>query len=152
MMSLGDQSRRGFGGVKMVADLLNTIDARLSSTILTAVEQDSPQLAVSIRNLMFTFEDFLEVPESSIRELMGQLDKKALALSLKGATEELKDHFFKSMSTRAVEMLKEDMESMGPVRSREINQAQQDCIVIARKLEAQGKVVLKNEAEDSFVV
>jgi flagellar motor switch protein FliG len=152
MMSLGDQSRRGFGGVKMVADLLNTIDARLSSTILTAVEQDSPQLAVSIRNLMFTFEDFLEVPESSIRELMGQLDKKALALSLKGATEELKDHFFKSMSTRAVEMLKEDMESMGPVRSREINQAQQDCIAIARKLEAQGKVVLKNEAEDSFVV
>jgi flagellar motor switch protein FliG len=152
MMSLGDQSRRGFGGVKMVADLLNTIDARLSSTILTAVEQDSPQLAVSIRNLMFTFEDFLEVPESSIRELMGQLDKKALALSLKGATEELEDHFFKSMSTRAVEMLKEDMESMGPVRSREINQAQQDCIAIARKLEAQGKVVLKNEAEDSFVV
>jgi flagellar motor switch protein FliG len=152
MMSLGEQSRRGFGGVKMVADLLNTIDARLSSTILTAVEQDSPQLAVSIRNLMFTFEDFLEVPETSIRELMGQLDKKSLALSLKGATEELKDHFYKSMSTRAVEMLKEDMESLGPVRSREINQAQQDCIAIARKLEAQGKVVLKNEPEDSFVV
>jgi len=152
MMSLGEQSRRGFGGVKMVADLLNTIDARLSSTILTAVEQDSPQLALSIRNLMFTFEDFLEVPETSIRELMSQLDKKSLALSLKGATEELKDHFFKSMSTRAVEMLKEDMESLGPVRSREINQAQQDCITIARKLEAQGKVVLKNEPEDSFVV
>ena len=152
MMSLGEQSRRGFGGVKMVADLLNTIDTRLSTTILTAVEQDSPQLAVSIRNLMFTFEDFLEVPETSIRELMAQLDKKSLAMSLKGATEELKDHFFKSMSSRAVEMLKEDMESLGPIRSREVNQAQQDCIAVARKLEAQGKVVLKNEVEESFVL
>jgi flagellar motor switch protein FliG len=80
------------------------------------------------------------------------LDKKALALALKGATEQLKDHFFKSMSSRAVEMLKEDMESLGPIRTREVNQAQQDSIVLARKLEAQGKMILKNEAEDSFVV
>jgi flagellar motor switch protein FliG len=152
MLSLGEQSRRGFGGVKAVADLLNTVDARFSTTILEAVEQDSPQLAVSIRNFMFTFDDFLEVPEASIRELLGQLDKKTLALSLKGATEQLKDHFFKSMSSRAVEMLKEDMESLGPIRTREVNQAQQDSIVLARKLEAQGKMILKNEAEDSFVV
>src|SRR6267378_953126 len=152
MLSLGEQSRRGFGGVKAVADLLNTVDARLGATILEAVEQDSPQLAVSIRNFMFTFEDFLEVPEASIRELLGQLDKKTLALGLKGATEQLRDHFFKSMSSRAVEMLKEDMESLGPIRTREVNQAQQDSIVLARKLEAQGKMILKNEAEDSFVV
>ena len=152
MLSLGEQSRRGFGGVKAVADLLNTIDTRLSTTILEAVEQDSPQLAVSIRNLMFTFEDFLEVPEASIRELMSQIDKKSLAICLKGATEELKDHFFKAMSTRAVEMLKEDMESLGPIRGRDINQAQQDCISLARKLETQGKMILKNEPEDSFVI
>lgn len=152
MLSLGEQSRRGFGGIKAVADLLNTIDTRLSTTILEAVEQDSPQLAVSIRNFMFTFEDFLEVPEASIRELLGQLDKKTLALGLKGATEQLRDHFFKSMSSRAVEMLKEDMESLGPVRSREVNQAQQDSIVLARKLEAQGKMILKNESEDALVV
>jgi len=152
MLSLGEQSRRGFGGVKAVADLLNTVDARLGATILEAVEQDSPQLAVSIRNFMFTFEDFLEVPEASIRELLGQVDKKSLAMALKGASEDLKNHFFKSMSTRAVEMLKEDMDSLGPIRSREVNQAQQDSIALARKLETQGKMVLKNEADDSFVV
>jgi flagellar motor switch protein FliG len=152
MLSLGEQSRRGFGGIKAVADLLNTVDARLSTTILEAVEQDNPQLAVSIRNFMFTFEDFIEVPETSIRELLGQVDKKSLAMALKGASEDLKNHFFKSMSTRAVEMLKEDMDALGPIRSREVNQAQQDSIALARKLETQGKMVLKNEADDTFVV
>jgi flagellar motor switch protein FliG len=152
MMSLGEQSRRGFGGAKAVADLLNTIEARLSTTILEAVEQENPQLAVSIRNFMFTFQDFLEVPETSLRELLGQLDKKSLATALKGASEELRDHFFKCMSSRAVEMLKDDMEAMGPTRSREVNQAQQDAISLARKLEQQGKMTLKNESEDSLVV
>jgi flagellar motor switch protein FliG len=152
MMSLGEQSRRGFGGVKAVADLLNTVDAKLSTEILGAVEQESPQLAISIRNFMFTFEDFLEVPESSLRELLGLLDKKTLAVALKGASEQLKDHFFKCMSTRAVEMLKEDMETLGPIRSRDVNAAQQEAITTARKLEAQGKMILKNESEEAFVV
>jgi len=152
MMSLGDQSRRGFGGVKAVADLLNTVDTKLSTEILSAVEQESPQLAISIRNFMFTFEDFLEVPESSLRELLGQVDKKTLAVALKGAPEQLRDHFFKCMSTRAVEMLKEDMEALGPIRSRDVNTAQQEAISAARKLEAQGKMILKNEAEEAFVV
>jgi flagellar motor switch protein FliG len=152
MMSLGDQSRRGFGGVKAVADILNSVDVRLSTAILEAVEQDSPQLAVSIRDFMFTFQDFVDVAETSIRELLGQLDKKTLAISLKGASQDLKDHFFKSMSTRAVEMLKEDMEALGPTRSRDINQAQQDAIALARKLETQGKMVLKNETEDALVI
>jgi flagellar motor switch protein FliG len=152
MMSLGEQSRRGFGGVKAVADLLNTVDTTLSTEILTAVEEESPQLAVSIRNFMFTFQDFLEVPEASLRELLGQLDKKSLAIALKGASEELKNHFFKCMSSRAVEMLKEDMESLGPIRSRDVNAAQQEAITLARKLEAAGKMILKNETEEAFVV
>jgi len=152
MMSLGEQSRRGFGGAKAVADLLNTVEVRLSTSILEAVEQENPQLALSIRNSMFTFQDFLEVPETSLRELLGQVDKKSLALALKGAPEELRDHFFKCMSTRAVEMLKDDMEAMGPIRSREVNQAQMDAINLARKLESQGKMTLKNETEDALVV
>jgi flagellar motor switch protein FliG len=152
MMSLGEQSRRGFGGVKAVADLLNTVDTRLSTEILGAVEQESPQLAISIRNFMFTFEDFLEVPEASLRELLGLVDKKTLAVALKGAPEQLKDHFFKCMSSRAVEMLKEDMEALGPIRSKDVNAAQQEAISAARKLESQGKMILKNESEEAFVV
>jgi flagellar motor switch protein FliG len=152
MLSLGEQSRHGFGGIKAVADLLNTIDSRLSTSILTAVEQENAQLAVSIRNFMFTFEDFMEVPETSIRELLGQLDKKVLATALKGATEDLRNHIFKSMSSRAVEMLKEDMEALGPVRSRDVSQAQMDAITLARSLESQGKMILKSETDDALVV
>lgn len=152
MTTVGEQSRRGFGGVKAVADILNSVDVRFSTEILEAVEQGSPQLAVSIRDFMFTFQDFLDVPETSLRELLGQIDKKSLAVALKGASTELKDHFYKCMSSRAVEMLKEDIDSMGAVRSKDINQARQDAIALARKLEAQGKMVLKNEAEDSLVV
>lgn len=152
MVAVGEQSRRGFGGVKAVADILNSVDVSFSTSILEAVEQDSPQLAVSIRDYMFTFQDFLDVPEASLRELLGQMDKKGLALSLKGASTELKEHFFKCMSTRAVEMLKEDMDALGATRSRDINQARQDAIALARKLESQGKMVLKNEAEDALVV
>ena len=152
MMSLGEQNRRGFGGIKAVADLLNTVDTTMSTEILGAVEEESPQLAVSIRNFMFTFQDFLMVPETSLRELLGQLEKKSLALCLKGATEDLKNHFFKCMSSRAVEMLKEDMESLGPTRSRDVNAAQQEAIALARKLESAGKMILKSESEEAFVV
>lgn len=152
IMSLGEQSRRGFGGIKAVANLLNTVDATMSTEILGAVEEESPQLAVSIRNFMFTFQDFLAVPENSLRELLGQLEKKPLVLSLKGASEDLKNHFFKCMSSRAVEMLKEDMEALGPARSRDVNAVQQEVIAQARKLEASGKMILKNETEESFVV
>jgi flagellar motor switch protein FliG len=101
---------------------------------------------------MFTFEDFIEVPEPGMRELLGQVDKKTLAMTLKGATEDLKNHFFKCMSTRAVEMLKEDMEALGPIRSREVAAAQQEVVTAARRLEAEGKMVLKAEAEESYVV
>lgn len=150
--SLGEQSRRGFGGVKAVADILNSVDTRLSTGILEAVEQESPQLAVSIRDFMFTFADFLEVPETSLRELLGQIDKKTLAVSLKGSSQELKDHFFKCMSSRAVDMLKEDMEALGPTLASDVNRAQQEAIALARKLESQGKMILKTMSEDAFVV
>ena len=152
LTALGQQSRRAYGGVKAVADLLNQIDQESGAGILEAIEQDDAQLATSIRNLMFTFEDFLEVPDPGMRELLGQVDKKTLAIALKGGSEDIKAHFFKCMSTRAVEMLKEDMESLGPIRSREVNAAQQEIVTVARRLEGEGKMVLKSEQEESYVV
>jgi flagellar motor switch protein FliG len=101
---------------------------------------------------MFTFEDFLEVQDSGLRELLGQIDKKTLAIALKGSTEALKNHFFKCMSSRAVEMLKEDMDSLGPLRSRDVGAAQQEIVTAARRLETEGKIVLKAEQEESYVV
>jgi flagellar motor switch protein FliG len=152
LSNLGTQSQRAYGGVKAVAELLNQIDQDASTTILGTIEQDNASLATTIRNLMFTFEDFLVVPDTGIRELLGQVDKKMLATALKGASEDLKNHIFKCMSSRAVEMLKEDMDVLGPVRSKDVQTAQREIVAAARRLEGEGKLALKQEQEDSYVV
>jgi flagellar motor switch protein FliG len=149
--ALGEQSRRAYAGLRGVADLMNRLDVKVGKDILQSIETEDPKLALSIRNLMFTFEDLLTVPEAGIRELLGQMDKKTLATALRGSSEELKNYVFKSMSSRAVEMLKEDMEVLGPVKSREINKAQLEAVAVARKLEAEGKLTLTQEGEDEFV-
>jgi flagellar motor switch protein FliG len=149
--ALGEQSRRAYAGLRGVADLMNRLDLATGKTILEAIEGEDPKLALSIRNLMFTFEDLITVPEAGVRELLGQLDKKTLATALRGASEELKTYIFKSMSSRAVEMLKEDMEVLGPVKSKDINRAQLEAVAVARKLEAEGKMTLTPEGEDEFV-
>jgi flagellar motor switch protein FliG len=152
LQALGEQSRRAYAGFKGVADLLNRMDPASGKVILEIIERDDSKLALSIRNLMFTFDDLLGVPEIGIRELLAQLDKKTLAQALKGASAQLRDHLFKSMSSRAVDMLKEDMETLGPLRSRDVAKAQQECVSVARKLEAEGKIQLKQEIEDELVV
>jgi len=116
------------------------------------VESNDANIALAIRNLMFTFDDFLGVPEASVRELISQLDKKILATCLKGAQEELRSHFFKCMSSRAADMLKEDMEVLGPIRSSDITKAQQEAVSVARGLEAQGKIILKTSGDEEYVV
>jgi flagellar motor switch protein FliG len=152
LLSLGDTHRKSYSGFKAVADLLNRLDAIAAKSILEQIEKDDPQLAINIRNLMFTFEDLVTVPAASIRELISQVDKKQLALALKGANPELKAHLFKALSSRAVEMLQEDMEVLGPVRAREVMGAQQEILVLARKLEADGKLILATEKEDDLMV
>jgi flagellar motor switch protein FliG len=149
--SLGEQSRRAYAGLRGVAELMNRLDVATGKNILEAIEKEDPKLALSIRNLMFTFEDLLTIPEAGIRELLAQMDKKTLATALRGASEELKNYIFKSMSSRAVEMLKEDMEVLGPVKSRDVNKAQVEAVGVARKLEAEGKLTLTAEGEDEFV-
>jgi len=152
LKALGEQNRRAYGGIKAVGDMLNRLEPAVAKTILETIEQDDPKLALNIRNLMFTFEDLLSVPESSIRELLSQLDKKTLALALKGSSEEIRNHFFKTMSSRAAQMLSEDMEALGPVRARQVTQAQQEIVQQARKLEADGKLTLKSFGDDAYVV
>lgn len=150
--SLGEQSRRAYAGFKGAADLLNQLEPLVGKGILETIEKDEPQMALAIRNLMFTFEDLLGVPEAGIRELLGQLDKKTLAMALRGATEELKNLIFKCMSTRAVDMLKEDMEVLGAVRAKDVHVAQHEIVETARKLEAEGKLVLSAESQEEYVV
>jgi flagellar motor switch protein FliG len=149
--NVGDTVRKSYSGFKAVADLLNRLNAEEAKKILETIEEGQPELALSIRNLMFTFEDLVTVPPTTIREIVSGVDKRQLALALRGAKDELRAQIFKSMSSRAVEMLKEDMEVLGPVRSREVAQAQQEILNLARRLEAEGKVVLKLETGDEML-
>lgn len=152
LKSLGEQSRKTFAGFKSVADVMNRLEGGLAQTILEAIEQDDANLAINIRNLMFTFEDLLGVSDVHVREWLGTMDKKTLAVALKGASTDLKDHILRAMSSRAAEMLKEDMETLGPVRAKEVAHAQQEAVTVLRKLEAEGKVILKTNGDDEYVV
>jgi flagellar motor switch protein FliG len=151
LVALGEQGRRAYGGVSAAADLLDRVDPRSCQAILTAIEQEDPKLSLAIRDLIFTFEDLSTIPEASIREVLSQVVKKTLAMAMKGASEDLKNHFYESMSSRAVEMLKEDIEALGPIRSHQSHEAQQEIVNLARKLEADGKIALKSNGEDPYV-
>ncbi len=149
--NMGDTARKSYSGFKAVADLLNRVNAEESKRILETIEQAQPELALSIRNLMFTFEDLMTVPAATIREIVSGVDKRVLAMALRGANDELRAQIFKAMSSRAVEMLQEDMEVLGPVRTREVAAAQQEILNLARRLEAEGKVILKLETGDEML-
>lgn len=152
MEGMGSAGRKSYSGFKAVAELLNRLDQLESKGILEEIEHDEPQLAIGIRNLMFTFEDLVTVPPESIREFIAAADKKVLALALKGGRDNVKSHLFKAMSSRAVEMLKEDMEVMGPVRLKDVNHAQQELLALARQLESEGRMILKMEMDDDLAI
>jgi len=152
LKTVGEQGQQTYSGFQSVADIMNCIDTTVAREILENIENAEPTLALSIRDLMFTFEDLLQVGEAHIRELTGSIDKRTLATALKGTGEDLKNHFFRTMSSRAVDMLKEDVELLGPVRSKDVMKAQSEVVAIARQLEAEGKIVLKGEANEEFLV
>jgi flagellar motor switch protein FliG len=152
LTAVGEQGRRAYSGFQSAADIMNSIDTTVAQEILEDIESAEPILATSIRDLMFTFEDLLQVGETHIRELSSAVDKRVLATALKGTNEGLRDHFFKTMSSRAVEMLKEDVELLGPVRSRDVIKAQTEIVAIARQLESEGRIVLKGEANEEYLV
>ena len=152
LLALGEQRRRTYSGFKSVAELMNRLEADTARSILEAIEQEEPKLSLEIRGLMFTFEDFLQVPEQSLRELMGQVDKRVLAVALKGASEDLRARIYRTMSSRAVDLMKEEIEVLGPVRGKDVTKSQQEIVGLARRLEAEGKMVLKNDGSDEYIV
>jgi flagellar motor switch protein FliG len=152
LRGVADQSRSAGTGFRDVAELMNRLDPLAAREILESIEKEEPKLAISIRDQMFTFDDFLEVPEQDLRELMNSVDKKTLMVAMKGATEDLRSHFYRTMSSRAVEMMKEDSDAMGPVRNKDVVKAQTEIVAIARKLESEGKIALKSEGDDEYVL
>ena len=150
--SLGTGSRQSYSGVRAVADLFNRLDRSVSQTVLSAIEVESADLAVSIRNLMFVFDDLLHVDDAAIREIVQRADKKILCVALKGASEDIRGRFFTNMSKRAAEILREEMDVLGAIRLREVEKAQADVVGIARKLEEEGLITTGAASGEAYVV
>jgi flagellar motor switch protein FliG len=152
LKALGGASHEAYGGVRAVAELLNRLDRGASQGVLEAVEAQSPDLAVSIRNLMFVFDDLEHVEDSALREIIQRADKRVLTVALKGAADGIRNRFFQNMSRRASEMIREEMEVLGAIRLREVEKAQHEVVAIARKLEEEGLLTTGAAAGEPYVV
>ena len=144
---------RAIGGAQSVAEILNQMERATENNILKRLEEeDYEAMAEDIRRFMFTFEDLLGVEDRGVMALLKEVNTQELALALKAASEDLREKFFQNMSTRASEMLREELEIMGPARLRDVETAQQKIIQIAKRLEAEGQLVLAGKgSEDVFI-
>ncbi len=140
------------GGVETVAEMLNLADRAAEKTIMEALEQDDPDLVEEIRRLMFVFEDILLVNDKGIQAVLKEVDNDELSLSLKTASEDLQEKIFSNMSERAVALIKEDMEYMGPVRVSDVEAAQQRIVDIVRRLEDAGEIIIAGRGGESDLI
>lgn len=151
-LSIGGESHlKQCGGIRAVAELLNRVEGPMTEEILQALSTDDPDLGQNIRQLMFVFEDLQNVSQDALRKLLAQVDRKVLTLALKGSSPQLKQHFTSVMSSRAAEMLVEDMQALGPVRIRDVQEAQQALIATARQLQEKGEISLSAGGAEEFV-
>lgn len=142
MASVFSQGFTFAGGVKEVAEILNNIDRGSEKAIMSALEERDPELADEIARLMFTFDDLIKVEDSGIQKALREIDQRDLALALKTANEDLADKILRNMSERARTMIKEEMEYMGPVKLKNVEEAQMKFVSIIRRLEDSGDIVI----------
>lgn len=135
-------SDESMGGPKSAADILNFIDRTSEERIITEIEETFPDLAETIRSLMFTFEDIKNIDDKGVQTVLKDVPREQLVLALKTASAEIKDLMFRNVSQRAAEMIKEDLEALGPVKLRDVEKAQQGVVDIVRRLEEEGKIVI----------
>jgi flagellar motor switch protein FliG len=150
--ALGRPNRQPAGGVRAVAELLNRVEPAIAEVILAQVEERDEKTAKQVRNMLFVFEDFLALDAKGLKELIGKVDRKVLTVALKGTSEDLQAHIYATLSKRGAEMMREDMEALGPVKIREVEGAQQQIIQIARDLEKQGVLALSGSDSEQYVV
>lgn len=139
------------GGVQTVVNILNNVDRGTEKNIIEALEMDNPELAEEIRRRMFVFEDILTLDNRSIQRTLREVDNQDLTLALKGASEEVKKKIFSNMSKRQAEMVNEDIQYMGPVRLRDVEEAQQKIVNIIRKLEDAGEIIISRGGGDEII-
>jgi flagellar motor switch protein FliG len=152
LKTLGEFSRESYGGVRAVAEMFNRLDSTSSKEILEIIEQQDANLVATIRHLMFVFEDLLLIDQGGIKEVLGKVDRKILTTALKGTSDQLKEHILGCMSQRGAEMMREDMDALGPIKIKEVEAAQQQIIAIIRQLESEGTISLKGTVGEQYVV
>ena len=151
LIAMGGKEGKKVGGVQSVAEILNAVDRATEEEVLSEIEEDSAQMAEDIRNLMFVFEDCKNIDDRGVREMLKEISNEDLTLALRGATDDLKEKFFKNMSERAGNMIREELEYMGPTKLSDVEAAQQNIVKIVRRLEAESKLVVSRGAGEVFV-
>lgn len=152
MLSTEGMEAKQLGGVEAVAELMNNVDKATEEQIFTRLEEDDPELAEQIRQLMFVFEDLINVDDRGIRSLLKEVRNEDLTVALKTASDSLQAKILGNVSERASAMIQEDLEVMGPVRLSEVEQSQQKIIQIARRLEKEGKIVIGGKGGEDMLV
>lgn len=146
------QGVSALGGIKMAAEILNLVGQRYEKHILNGIARQDPNLAMEIKNLMFTFEDLLMLDDRAIQRVLKETETHDLAMALKACSEELKKKILANMSKRAGEMILEELEYMGPVRLREVEEVQQKIVDVVRRLEEEGEIVVSRRSEEEQLV
>lgn len=152
LSSLVNQDYTTAGGIQSIVDILNSVDRGTEKNIMDTLEIEDVELAEEIRKRMFVFEDIIGLDSTSIQRFIREIDNKDLAIALKGATEEVADVIYVNMSKRMAEMIKEDMDFMGPIRLRDVEETQQKIVNIIRTLEEAGEIIISRGGGDEIIV
>lgn len=152
LASLVNQDYTIVGGVDSIVDILNTVDRGTEKHIMETLEIEEPELADEIRRKMFVFEDILSLDDKSIQRVLREVDNNELAMALKSANEEVQNVIFNNLSKRLAAMIREDMEYMGPVRLKDVEEAQQRIVNIIRKLEDSSEIIISRGGGDEIIV
>ncbi len=152
LSTLSSEDYTSAGGVESIVEILNRVDRSTEKTIIESLEEEDPELAEEIKKRMFVFEDIVLLDDRAIQKVLREVDQQELGKALKAVDNEVQDKIFKNMSKRAANTLKEDMEFMGPIRLKDVEEAQQKIVSVIRKLEEQGEIVVARSGEDEMVV
>jgi flagellar motor switch protein FliG len=147
-----DEATGGTGGLNVIVPILNNTERAAERQIMSALEEQDPELAESIRNRMFVFENIVQLEDRAIQKVLRRVDNKTLALAMKGTTLDIGDRLMKNLSQKAAELLKDDIDVLGPVRIRDVEQAQREIVNIIRQLEDSGEIIISRGEKDDFIL
>jgi flagellar motor switch protein FliG len=147
-----DEASGGGGGLNVIVPILNNTERAAERQIMSALEEQDPELAENIRNRMFVFENILQLDDRAIQKMLRRVDNKTLAMAMKGANPEMTERLMHNLSQKAAELLRDDMDVLGPVRIRDVEQAQRELVNIVRQLEDAGEIIISRGEKDDFIL